>query len=103
MIQKSTRGIALPHLRAWRNRKGLSQRELAEKSGVQYSQISRIETQGQHVMPTTIRRLAAALDITREELIVVDPETKTPDSNASAIRQSSRRAVSHDTPPAESA
>jgi transcriptional regulator with XRE-family HTH domain len=72
-VEKQVRGIALPYLRAWRQRKGLSQRELGELAGVQYSQISRIERQGQHVTPLTIKRLAAALGISREALIADDP------------------------------
>lgn len=70
---KQVRGIALPYLRAWRHSKGLSQRELGEMSGVQYSQISRIERHGQHVTPLTIKRLAAALGIKRETLIGHNP------------------------------
>jgi transcriptional regulator with XRE-family HTH domain len=66
---KQVRGIALPNLRAWRQSKGLSVRELGEMAGVQYSQISKIESAGQHVTPSTIRKLSEALGISREQLI----------------------------------
>lgn len=83
---KMTRGIALPYLKAWRVYKGLSQRDLSKLTGklvspitgkelkaVPYSQISRIEKCDQHVTPSTIGKLAAALELTRESLINDDP------------------------------
>lgn len=86
---KPTRGTALPYLHAWRQYKGLSQRELSEYTRaedgtkpVPYSQISRIESQGQHVTPGTIRKLADALGISREDLINVDPRKRAPASDA---------------------
>jgi len=74
---KMTRGIALPYLKAWRVYKGLSQRDLSKLTGevkpVPYTQISLIETHNQHVTPSTIGKLAAALELTREALINDDP------------------------------
>ncbi len=55
-------------LRAWRQRKALSQRDLAGLSGVGLATIVRIE-QGQPARPSTIRRLAEAFKVTPETLI----------------------------------
>jgi transcriptional regulator with XRE-family HTH domain len=78
-VPKQVRGTALPYLRLWRKAKGYSVRELGELSGVQYSQISRIENANQHVTPQTIKKLADALSITREELITQEPKGAIPD------------------------
>ncbi len=90
-------------MRDWCDRKGLSQRELSDASGVMHGQISRLESGVVRAMPVTIRKLAEALSISREELIAVNPETNAPDSNASDVRQSPRRAVSRDTTLADQA
>jgi transcriptional regulator with XRE-family HTH domain len=55
-------------LRHWRERKVLTQRELAAQSGVGLATIVRIE-HGQPARVTTIRRLAAALGIAPEQLV----------------------------------
>jgi transcriptional regulator with XRE-family HTH domain len=51
-------------LRAWRQRRGLTLRALADKAGVSYVTISRIEQD--HMSPTVamLERLAQALGIT---------------------------------------
>lgn len=59
-------------LRAWRQRKALSQRDLADLSGVGVATIVRIE-HGQTARPSTIRKLAQALDVT-PELLIAGPE-----------------------------
>ena len=56
-------------LREWRERRLLTQRELAEKVGMSRGQINRIE-QGVHEPRfSTIRKLAEALSVSPEELV----------------------------------
>src|SRR5437870_7362880 len=52
-----------------RQRKALSQLELAQKAGVDRSTISRLESHAESVFPATVRKLAAALDVTPEDLL----------------------------------
>ncbi len=59
-------------LRAWREYKGLSMRELATASGVGISTLVRVE-HGMPTQPRTRRRLAEALGITHEELLSDPP------------------------------
>ncbi len=55
-------------LEEWRRRRLLTQGELAEKAGIGISSIVRIE-KGQGARVTTLRKLAAALSITPEQLV----------------------------------
>lgn len=55
-------------LRALRNRRVLTLRELAEKAGVSKDTVSRIEREGT-AYPATIRKLAAALNVDPGELV----------------------------------
>jgi len=56
-------------LRSWRQRRALSQRDLAGLAGVGLATIVRIE-HGQPARPSTTRRLAQALGVTPETLIL---------------------------------
>ena len=56
------------NLRAWRERKALSQRDLARVAGISQFSISKIETGQQEPRPSTIRKLAEALGVTLDEL-----------------------------------
>ena len=56
-------------LKEWRTRRALSQQELADMAGTTKANISRIEHGLQIPRPATVRRLAAALGITTDELI----------------------------------
>ena len=67
-------GWELRHLQAWRRRRWLTQRALAERSGVGYSTICRAEIGG-GVNAETAKRLAEALDVTPDDLRSVAPET----------------------------
>lgn len=58
----------MPGLAALRKRAGLSQKELAARSGVTRQTISRIE-QGGHAYYDTIDKLAKALRISRKRLL----------------------------------
>ncbi len=53
----------LPHLRGLRRRAVLSQEQLAERSGVARDTISKLETGRRKAYPTTIRKLAAGLEV----------------------------------------
>ena len=59
----------LPHLRGLRRRAVLSQEQLAEKSGVARDTISKLETGRRKAYPTTIRKLAASLDVEPQMLL----------------------------------
>ena len=60
-------------LKKYRRIAGLNQRQLAEKSGVDVTLISRLERgQRQAASYTTIVRLARALNLQPEELLPVD-------------------------------
>lgn len=62
------------YLEAWRKKRGLSQEELAEKSGVSTAQISLIENAKSGGSPETLEKLADALDIEVGELFDVNPD-----------------------------
>jgi transcriptional regulator with XRE-family HTH domain len=53
----------LPHLRDFRRRAVMSQEQLAEKSGVARDTISKLESGRRGAYPSTIRKLAAGLDV----------------------------------------
>ena len=63
-------------LREWRRRRLMTQRDLAEASGVGAVTIARIEAG--HATPRfrTVRKLAAALKIAPEQLLEDAPDTK---------------------------
>jgi transcriptional regulator with XRE-family HTH domain len=61
-------------LREWRQRRLLTLRELAAKSGVQFHTIHAIETGKQEPRVSTVRKLISALDIPAEELLTLDRE-----------------------------
>jgi transcriptional regulator with XRE-family HTH domain len=63
-------------LKEWRTRRVMTQKDLAEKSGVAETVISRIESGLQKPRPSTIRKLAEALGIKPEELL--DPQMTSP-------------------------
>jgi transcriptional regulator with XRE-family HTH domain len=53
----------MSHLRGFRERAVMSQEQLAEKSGVARDTISKLETGRRGAYPTTIRKLAAGLNV----------------------------------------
>ncbi len=59
----------LPHLRDARMRAVLSQEQLAERSGVARDTISKLETGRRKAYPTTIRKLAAGLEVEPQLLL----------------------------------
>ena len=62
-------------LREARERRLMTQPELSERSGVMVATISRIENGLQQPRIPTVRKLAKALDLDPEELIVWGAET----------------------------
>jgi len=73
MKEKERRGVPLPHLREWREWRGLTQEELKDASGVTVATISRLEN-GMPARLDTVRRLAGALTIGREQLMRTHPQ-----------------------------
>ncbi len=67
----------LPHLRSFRQRAVMSQEQLAEKSGVARDTISKLETGQRRAYPSTIRKLAAGLEV-EPRLLVDDEQPGTP-------------------------
>jgi transcriptional regulator with XRE-family HTH domain len=61
-------GIAIPHLRAWRIARLMTQDRLAELSSVSHDAISRAENGGQ-VALATVHKLAGALGIDAQTLV----------------------------------
>jgi transcriptional regulator with XRE-family HTH domain len=57
------------HLREWRRRRLLSQRDLAKKAKVGLSTIVRVEKGGYRPTMRTLRKLAKALDIEPDQLV----------------------------------
>jgi len=67
------RGVIAPHLKAWRRRALLKQRELAEKADVARATIVRGE-RGGTLSLDNLRKLATALGITPEQLLGNPPD-----------------------------
>lgn len=65
--------MKLPRLKEWRERGGLSQRDLAEMAGVSQDGISQYETGRRSARPRTARKLADALGVEIEDLMDSDP------------------------------
>ena len=61
----------IPHLRNLRRRAVMSQEDLAEKSGVARDTISKLETGQRRAYPSTIRKLAAGLEVEPRMLLGV--------------------------------
>ena len=61
--------VLLVRLKALRIRRALSQADLAEKSGVARTTINRLERELEEPYPSTIRKLAEALDVEPHELM----------------------------------
>src|SRR5215210_6127311 len=62
-------GLDLPHLRSFRQRAVMSQEQLAQKSGVARDTISKLETGQRRAYPSTIRKLAAGLEVEPQLLL----------------------------------
>jgi len=62
--------LDLPHLRGFRTRAVMSQEQLAERSGVARDTISKLETGRRRAYPSTIRKLAAGLEMEPRMLLM---------------------------------
>ncbi len=60
---------SLPQLKSIRVRRALSQRELSAVSGVSRMTIARLEAGGEDPFPSTVRKLAHALNVDPTELM----------------------------------
>ncbi len=61
--------VELPGLRAVRMRRLLTQTELAVRAGLTTASVSRIETGTTKARLSTVRKLAEALDVDRDDLL----------------------------------
>ena len=61
--------VKLSRLRTVRERKALTQRELAQKAGMSPTTVIQLELQRVDARATTVRKLANALDVPPEELM----------------------------------
>ena len=61
--------VKLARLRMWRERKALTQQQLAEKAGVTRVTVARVEASLEEPYPTTVRKLANALGLEPEDLM----------------------------------
>ncbi len=64
-----TRSIRLSGLRELRRSRGLSQRELGRQAKVASTTVYRLENRLRGAYPTTVRKLAAALEVSTAELV----------------------------------
>lgn len=62
----------MQRLRELRRLKVLTLRELEEKSGVSYNTVWRLENGYRKARPSTIRKLAVALEVEASELVVAE-------------------------------
>ncbi len=65
-------GVNVERLRALRQQKVLTLRELEERSGVAYNTIWHLENGKRGAQPRTIRKLANALEVEPAELVKVE-------------------------------
>ena len=61
--------VKLTRLRAVRERKALTQQQLAERAGITRGTVTRIEKGLDEPYPTTVRKLADALGVDPEQLM----------------------------------
>jgi transcriptional regulator with XRE-family HTH domain len=61
--------VNVDRLRALRNQRVLTLRELEQRSGVAYNTIWHLENGKRGAQPRTLRKLARALDVEPEELV----------------------------------
>ena len=66
--------VRLSRLRALRERRVLTQQELAQKAGITRATLSRLEGGADNPYPSTIRKLAAALEVDPQALM--EPEDR---------------------------
>ncbi len=65
----ANRGIPLPNLRSFRQRLGLTQRELAARAGMGQGTITKLERLERGAYPKSLQRLATVLGVPPAELV----------------------------------
>lgn len=65
--------VQLIRLRSVRLRKALTQRQLAERAGINRTTVIRLEGGAEEPFPTTVRKLADALGVEPEDLMGSEP------------------------------
>lgn len=78
VLMPQVRGRPLPHLKAWRMRRYMTQLELAERSGLAKATVTRAETGDNAVSFPNIKKLADALGVSPDELVYIDPDADAP-------------------------
>lgn len=73
LMAEKTRGLPLPHLKAWRVKKLIGQSELADRAGLARATVARAERGDEVVSFANIRKLAETLEIHPDHLLR-DPE-----------------------------
>ena len=68
-MMESSRSTPLPGLAEHRRRRGLTQRQLGEISGVAHTTVQRLESLSRGAYPQTLRKLAIALRVEPEDLL----------------------------------
>jgi transcriptional regulator with XRE-family HTH domain len=69
MMTERSRSIPLPALAAYRRRRGLTQRQLAELAGVAHTTVQQLESLSRGAYPQTMQKLAIAIGVAPEELL----------------------------------
>jgi transcriptional regulator with XRE-family HTH domain len=64
-----SRSIPLPALAAHRRRRGLTQRQLGELSGVAHTTVQQLESLRRGAYPQTVQKLAIALRVEPKDLL----------------------------------
>ena len=60
-------------LRVWRKHRGLTQQQLGERAGISYAHVSDIERQAKAGTARVLKKLAAALQVTVDDILPADP------------------------------
>lgn len=68
--------VPLPHLRAWRLAKMVSQDELSAQTGIAKATLSRLENGKQAANLVTVGKIADALGMTRQQLAYEAPSER---------------------------
>jgi transcriptional regulator with XRE-family HTH domain len=68
-MRETSRSIPLLGLAAHRRRRGLTQRQLGELSGVAHTTVQQLESLKRGAYPQTVRKLALALRVEPKDLL----------------------------------
>lgn len=85
--------IISKNIRRIRQERGISQRRLAEKSGIDVRQISKYENTPDHFSTATIERLAKGLGVKAHELLIDDKGSAARDDLPKSMEAGLREAV----------